>query len=159
MTGSNTFSGISVAKLGGDATIVLEENVVTSGTPLSGKYKVKCVYADGSFSESKSMSYDTDRFNIWRGITEHCDYMKDSIRVWDKPGFSSPSVGKAFYIDFNGYNENPGQFEIISDLDDPLIGGIGVDITFTHETVQEYGKNLFFQPIPFEMLRTYETKP
>ena len=32
-------------------------------------------------------------------------------------------------------------------------------LTFGHETTVEFNKNLFFDPIPFEMLKTYETKP
>jgi hypothetical protein len=35
----------------------------------------------------------------------------------------------------------------------------GLDLKFEQETVREYGKNLLFEPIPFEMLKTYETKP
>jgi hypothetical protein len=64
-------------------------------------------------------------------------------------------MGKEFYIDFSSYNEDPGQFEIVSYEDDPLVG----TITYYGETVVPYGKNLMFWPVPFEMLETYEEKP
>jgi hypothetical protein len=48
-----------------------------------------------------------------------------------KSGLPSNTIGTAIYIEFNSYNENPGQFEIISDEDEPLVG----EITYTAETI------------------------
>jgi len=35
----------------------------------------------------------------------------------------------------------------------------GNNVTFTSKVVRPYGTNLFYHPIPFEMLKTYEEKP
>jgi len=42
---------------------------------------------------------------------------------------------------------------------DPLKAGEEGNITFFSNTTVPYGGSLFFEPIPFEMLRTHETQP
>jgi hypothetical protein len=76
------------------------------------------------------------------------------VHTYDNP-YPSQTLGKSFYIDFSSYDEDPGQFEIVSYAENPLVG----KITYNHETVIPYGKNLMFWPVPFEMLETYEEKP
>ena len=39
---------------------------------------------------------------------------------------------------------------------DPLTGN---NLKFESKTVYPYGTNLFYNPIPFDFLRTYEEKP
>lgn len=60
-------------------------------------------------------------------------------------------------------NKNPGQFYIKSDDDEGLrldmIDPPDDKITFIANTPVEFGKNLFWDLIPFEWLKTYETKP
>lgn len=41
-------------------------------------------------------------------------------------------------------------------MDSPLTGN---NIQLKSEVVVPFGTNLFYEPIPFEMLKTYETKP
>lgn len=54
-----------------------------------------------------------------------------------------------------GKNEAVGQASIISGVG-TILGGNTTSVS----TVKiPYGKNLFYEPIPFEMLKTYETKP
>lgn len=77
------------------------------------------------------------------------------VHDWGSP-FSHHSLGRQFYIDFSSYNADPGQFEIVSAEENPLVG---TNIQYNGETVIPYGKNLMFYPIPFEMLETYEEKP
>ena len=47
---------------------------------------------------------------------------------------------------------------MIPDEEDPLTGGTG-SLAFENTTPIPFSKNLLFEPIPFEMLNTYETKP
>lgn len=35
----------------------------------------------------------------------------------------------------------------------------GDNVTFSSNTTVPFGQNVFYEPIPFEWLRTYETKP
>jgi len=89
--------------------------------------------------------------------------MRDRVRVYDKRRhFTSDStastVGRAFYIHFFAYNEDPAQFSLIADdadppeAADPETGEPGAKVTYTAETPVPFSKNLFFDPIPFEML-------
>jgi hypothetical protein len=59
-------------------------------------------------------------------------------------------------IRFAGLNANPGQFTIKTGTDDPITGK---NVGFAWSTVQPYGTNLFYEPVPFEFLKTYEEKP
>jgi len=51
-----------------------------------------------------------------------------------------------------------GQFEFVSDVEDPITAGDG-EITIESTTLHDFGTNLMFEPLPHEMLRTYETQP
>jgi hypothetical protein len=86
--------------------------------------------------------------------------MRNRVQVEE---FTTPythkNVGKEFYIHFNSYDKDPGQYTIEPDTDDPLKGTTGTTMQYTAETVVAYNKNLLFMPIPFEMLNTYETSP
>lgn len=53
-------------------------------------------------------------------------------------------------------NNDPGQFEFESSENTPLTG---TNITFYSNTTVPYSNNLFYEPIPFEFLRTYEEVP
>lgn len=100
---------------------------------------------------------DASAHTIQRHISEHCPKMRNRIFVngYDNP-YPNHNLGKQFYIEFRSYNEDPGQYEIVSAEENPLIG---TNIQFNAETIQPFGKNLLFYPIPFEMLETYEEKP
>jgi hypothetical protein len=89
--------------------------------------------------------------------------MRDRVRVYDKKRhFNSDStastVGRAFYIHFFAYNEDPAQFTIIADDEDspeaadPETGELPPKVEYLAETPVPFSKNLFFDPIPFEML-------
>jgi len=98
--------------------------------------------------------------------------MRDRVAVYEKAGHftsdgTTTTVGRAFYLHFRGYNADPAQFSIIPDTVDPPVetaadpaAGIeAVKVTYSATTPVPFSSNLFFEPIPFEMLNTYETKP
>ena len=86
-----------------------------------------------------------------------CDRFYDTLEVQtDNRGFESDRVGFGFQIRFLGLGNDPGQFEIVPDEENPLTG---TNITFNSTTLVPYSSNLFYEPIPFEMLKTYETEP
>jgi hypothetical protein len=45
------------------------------------------------------------------------------VHQFDSP-YPHHSMGKEFYIDFSSYPGDPGQFSVITNEDDPLIGEI-----------------------------------
>jgi hypothetical protein len=103
------------------------------------------------------LNLDANTHTIQRMISEHCAGMRNRILVhsFDSP-YSHHTLGKQFYIDFSSYPDNPGQYEIVPYEENPLVGQ---NIQYSSESIIEYGKNLMFWPIPFEMLETYEEKP
>jgi hypothetical protein len=124
---------------------------------MTGTWKIRCAYPDGTIADTTAMNLDASTHTIQRHISETCPLMRNRILVHS---YGSPyphhSLGKEFFIDFTSYNEDPGQYTVITNEDDPLVGA---DIQFEGTTVIPYGKNLMFWPIPFEMLNTYEEKP
>jgi len=108
-------------------------------------------------SKSKSLSTGQSWFDIFRAISEHCAFLRDKIRVVDKHGvFTSSTVGRAFIVEFVGYVGQPPALKIIDDDDAPLTGK---NIQKTHKVTVPFGKNLWYEPVPFEMIKTYETEP
>ena len=83
---------------------------------------------------------------------KNCTETRDAIEVVSNNSVNS--VG--FSIRFNGLLGDPGQFEIISGVNTPLTGD---NLYFKALTPLPYNSNLFYDPVPFEMLRTYETNP
>jgi hypothetical protein len=63
--------------------------------------------------------------------------------------------GRNISISFDGLSVDPGQFSIIPDTETPLTG----NVTYFQDTPVPSGGNLWYDPIPFEMLKTYETLP
>lgn len=127
-----------------------------SSPPLSGKFKIKCIDADGFESFTEDMAYDRHALNINLNIMNQCSMMYDRSTGYESYTHGWKQNGIDVFIRFSGLNENPGQFELISSEADPLSGD---NVTISSTTVQEYSTNLFYQPIPYEFLHTYETKP
>jgi len=52
------------------------------------------------------------------------------------------------------------QFEIINDASmQVVVEGTNTKPIITGTTIHNFGSNLMYEPIPFEMLQTYTTKP
>lgn len=56
---------------------------------------------------------------------------------------------------FDDLKSDPGQFRIVNSDSTPLTGN---NINITSTTEQNYGTNLMYDVIPFEMLKTFETE-
>jgi len=141
-----------------DIKVETADKVQLSSTPIKGRFKVKCVNNKGGVSFSGPINVlHIDGFWIKRQIENHCYQLRDKLEVHlSNKDVTNQYAGRGFYIGFKGYNDDPGQFSVVSDEEQPLVGK---DLKFHAETVLPYGTNLFFEPIPFEMLKTYETKP
>ena len=154
-------SNILVIKTSTTATITVDlpQVVGLSATPLSGSYRIKCVAADGT--ESYSLDIGIGYGENWANNNMHngCDRIYDLTEMYNGNDFDYLENGRSFILRFIGLNEDPGQFEIVQSETNPLTAGEEGTITFFANTTVPYGQNLFFEPIPFEMLRTYETEP
>jgi len=71
-------------------------------------------------------------------------------------GYPYSDNGRRFWIRFNNKNVRNGQFEIIDSETNPLQAA---NWTTWANISSPMGRNLFYNPIPFEMLRTVEEKP
>ena len=87
---------------------------------------------------------------------EGCAHMYDKLEVTETYALPYKENGVNLLFRFTGLHEKPGQFEIVNTDTTPLTGD---NITFLSNVTQPYSTNLFYEPIPFEFLRTYETKP
>ena len=110
---------------------------------------------DGVESFSNEITWNTGGWAqelIMRG----CDQLYDKFELFEAYDVPYKENGVGFYLRFQGMNEDPGQFSIVNSDLTPLTGE---NIVFEQETIVPYGTNLFYEPIPFEFLKTYETKP
>jgi hypothetical protein len=132
--------------------------VQTSTAPMSGKFKIQCVDELGFESTSLAINYNDGVSTIKSRIESGCAKLSDKISVstgntdaWH--GYTTN--GRNITINFNGLAADPGQFYIVNDTETPLTG----NLTVFKETNVPYSTNLWYDPIPFEMLKTYETEP
>lgn len=89
-------------------------------------------------------------------INANCSNTFDKVEVWWAYKHTYRDNGIGFYVRFVGRNGNNTQMKIISGVDEPLTG---TNLTFTHYKAQNVSDALFYEAIPFEMLRTHETEP
>lgn len=130
--------------------------VQTSAAPLSGKYRVRCVDSQGNVSYSEEISTRNGANTVkWR-IMNNCTGLYDKIDVQDAGEYGYSANGRSYFIRFVGLNEDPGQFTIVPSEAEPLTAD---NLTISQNTTVPYSSNLFYEPIPFEMLKTYETEP
>jgi hypothetical protein len=155
-TNSITFVKVKASSLA-TAKIELPSEIGQSAPPIQGSYKVKCVDKNGAASMTNDIKFNNNWYwSVYRIMTE-CAGLYDKLEALVPP--NQPEYqenGFKIRFRFTGLNENPGQFEIVKSDSDPLTG---TDIKYTAETVYPYGTNLFYNPIPFEFLKTYEEKP
>jgi hypothetical protein len=139
-----------------DVTAETPDQVQRSSTPLSGSYMIKCTDSEGFVSYSKEIAWNT--WNEWMNqlTMEGCDMLYDKIETIDTGEIPYKENGVSVFIRFVGLNADPGQYEIVSSETDPLVAD---DIVLNAETVHPYSSNLFYEPIPFEFLKTYEEAP
>lgn len=94
---------------------------------------------------------------IFRG----CPGTYDRLQLWEPNAildYKYKENGVGFYIRFVGRNGPNVQMRIIPDEDEPLSAGDD-ELEYTQNKTVEAGGSLFWEAIPFEMLRTYETDP
>jgi len=97
-------------------------------------------------------------YTVEKRIFTGCDHFVDRVQVKYFNKYSYQANGIQFLITFRGYDADPGQFEIV--LDDDNTSPVRDNLTSAALTISPYRHStIFYEPIPFELLRTYETKP
>jgi hypothetical protein len=86
-----------------------------------------------------------------------CPCYRDKIEVTSGNKYNYIEDGRDFLIRFFGLNYDIPQIQIVSDIDNPLAGN---NVTINNTAWIPYDPTvLFYEPVPFEFLYTYETKP
>jgi hypothetical protein len=85
----------------------------------------------------------------------YCDGLYDKVRIIETNQFGGKNNGISLQILFDDVKSDPGQFRYVSSESSPLTGN---NINITSVTEQNYGTNLMYDVIPFEMLKTFETE-
>lgn len=93
---------------------------------------------------------------IMNAVFKKCPNAYDKLDIWDSGNFKYRENGIGFYVRFIGSNGNHTQMRIMSGKD-TLLGG--TNISYYSNVTIPASTNLFYEAVPFEMLRTYETKP
>jgi len=155
-----TYATVQTISTAATVTISLASEVQQSDPPLSGSFTVKCFNEDGDEAYTEVLAAGSSRSDITTALEEQetCR-LYDKIDIWGCGSYSARTDGYELCIRFVGINADMGQFEFVSDSDDPITTSAGGTITFEAETLHDFGTNLMFEPIPHEMLRTYETQP
>ena len=158
-------SGSSVANIAvvkaSSATIAVElPNVVQlSSEPLSGKFRITCPI-EGNDLVAEPLT--TDELSLHEGtrwiqqaIFRKCPGMYDKLEVWSAANFPYRQNGIGLYIRFIGSNGPKTQMRFVSGVNSPL----PTTVAFNQSKPIPASTNLYYEAVPFEMLRTYETQP
>lgn len=111
--------------------------------------------------DDMALATDDIKYNeYWRWIMnavfKKCPNTYDKLEIWDSGNFRYRENGIGLFVRFVGSNGNKTQMRILSGKD-TLLGG--VNHSFYSNVTIPASTNLFYEAIPFEMLRTYETEP
>jgi hypothetical protein len=122
-------SNMIVTKTGTAATINIAPSVVTSGTPLGGKMRFKCLDSRGYTSYSQDVNYNAHEHTVKYAIMRGCAALNEKIDVWKaRNAFDYAQNGVGFYVRYSGKNNDPGQMAIESSNTTALTGD---NVTFS----------------------------
>lgn len=111
----------------------------------------------GQTSKSKDINVSTDWYWVVIQISQSCFGLMDKLVplvASDRKRWYQDGIKIKFR--YAGLNSDPGQIKIISSESSPIKGN---NVKIEEKTLVPYGTNLFYNPVPFEFLRTYEKKP
>jgi hypothetical protein len=138
-----------------------------SDPPLNGTYRITCpgpVGNDIALNPFTSEDIPLSHTGRWIALKmyRNCSGIYDKLEIWNAGKYPYWQNGISLYIRFIGKNGNNTQMRIVSGLDQPLTGGDPADtnaMEYNGTKMVEASTNLFYEVVPFEMLRTFETQP
>ena len=119
---------------------------------MSGSYQIKCRDSSQVEFVTREISFDesADKVNLYLQL--EVPFLQFKVLVRETYAYDYKENGVSLAIVFLDLKQDVPQCEIYSGTDDPIIGS--EPINFSSVTLQEYGNNLLFEPIPMEMLYT-----
>mmetsp|Transcript_20896 Transcript_20896/g.32310 ORF Transcript_20896/g.32310 Transcript_20896/m.32310 type:complete len:382 (-) Transcript_20896:349-1494(-) len=157
----NGQSAAIVQAVGNNVEVVkpISDEKYTSLGPYSGNMRVKCTDRYGKVQYSEAFSYKAYQSSVEHRIMKGCDHFVDRVQVRDTYRHVYNENGREFIISFVGYDGDPGQFELEITEDNELFFGMGGQTKEVSTMIEYAHDNIFYEPIPFEMLRTYVSNP
>lgn len=151
-----SFTQASFANNNSAATIsvVGPSQATLSTPPLQGNYVIECPDEAGTVYAIKPRTYHTSSDTIRMDFIDYIPHLRYKTDVIRRANFEYTENGVEFLLTFKGYRGDVPQCTIKSDTTTPITGG--ANLQFISETIREHGTNLFFSPIPMEMLVTDE---
>lgn len=154
-------STITSQRVSSSATITLAGagNILKSSPPLTGKFYVKCWSDTGVEGKTSSIDVSGHSGHVSNALNaaEGCG-LYDKYKIYSTGKYKNGISGHEYVIRFSGINANMKQFAIVRDSSSPAVAGTSVP-TITSTTLHDFGTNLMYEPIPFEFVKTVETKP
>ena len=146
------------------ATVTVDQPsaVQTGDKPLSGSYRIVCPGPPGNDVAAHPITTNDIPFNrgvqwIAKEIEKNCTDLRYKLDVFTAQGHEYYENGLNFMIRFIGSNGPKSQMRIISGVDTPLSNP---KLVFNQSKIINATNDLvFYEAIPFEMLRTFETAP
>lgn len=130
--------------------------------PLNGTFRVVCPGPAGNDVAAYPITTNDiplhySAYWIKHQIERNCTDSRYKIEVFNAPGQEYNENGLNYQIRFIGSNGPKAQMRIISGVDTPLTH----TKLYTNQTkiINATNDLIFYDAIPFEMLRTYETEP
>lgn len=150
-----------IKKTTATVTVELPTDVQLSDTPLGGRFRFTCPGPKGNDLASNPYTTEDiklDESNYWVAymIHKNCTGFQYKLQVWRARTFQYNNNGIAFYVRFVGSNGAHPPMRIVSGVDSPLTGSNLTAVTYNAVNAST---SIFYDAIPFEMLRTYETDP
>lgn len=141
-----------------------DSEATASSAPLGGYFTITCTDPDTSIPYTTSnIGWWTNGNTISQTINKEIPFLADKTFGYDGDRESLDDRWywenyRKFFISFDDYPGAIDQCTVQSSTD------VGYELTgnsptFTSETLVDAGSNLFFEPIPMEMLYTSETLP
>ena len=92
---------------------------------------------DNKVSYTESMPAQSSAWTVQWRIHHDCHQMYEKITVWEENwDYGYRTNGARFRIRFQGYNANPGQYEIVDTDLNELKGDPEAPLTFIKETIK-----------------------
>mmetsp|Transcript_29259 Transcript_29259/g.28370 ORF Transcript_29259/g.28370 Transcript_29259/m.28370 type:complete len:135 (-) Transcript_29259:2255-2659(-) len=89
-------------------------------------------------------------------IEAACPLLKNKITVWDGGVYNYYVDGRDLFLKYDGIASDMMQAEVEDGLAEGLVGNM---IQYDSTTYSQFGSNLFYEPIPYELLHTLNTVP
>ena len=157
------FANVKVIK-STTATITVDQPsaVQTGDKPLSGSYRIVCPGPPGNDVAAYPITTNDiplthGAYWIARELEKNCTDSRYKLDVFPAQGHEYNDNGLNYMIRFIGSNGPKSQMRIISGVDTPLTH---TKLAYNQSKIVNATNDLvFYEAIPFEMLRTFETNP